>query len=757
MATQSFVDFAGLQHYDQKLQERLAHPVHSYTVAKSSAKNWFRFANANASQMDTEKPLHFQFMLTAWNSGAAADYYQKWFVDGEVFGRNSGLRIFGNSNAPFSQMRILYENTVADIDADDHPALDLYLNYVLDAAATNIEIEELYNEGWTFVADGALSASTIPTGFESRAGSAEPAGIQRSANSTYSDYTAIQRSNFSSNFTLADNTTYRARTLNCTGTITVTVPSINSVWSWFIIKNFNTTSGVITVHPSTTSVLIDGSNADITLQPGEYIVIQSRAANSYTIIGDGRWKSGSYRGILKDNSTEDVNTLFSPLVGTKQTYYTTTNGYTTLVNVPAAVNTTLESRTLRKLSDSDWTVEQICHNTNGLYYRKGTNSGWSAWKEFAFTNSNITGNANTATKATQDASGNVITTTYATKSELPSDYVGATSSANGTHGLVPAATSAQKDNYLKGDGTWSNSGLISSVDKTKLDSLSQYPRIDNFYINDSYVNANETNSCSLSTTGPTKLVVIGGDGIETTLVQQAADASQEASVGVRLTVRPDGFLATNSGLRAYNGKLSAPVYTGATSEDDGIAGLVPIAYAGDQDKYLMGDGTWGEIATAKEVGYVTTTPTTQSASSLQNEAFIFCESNSGSESLIPVTTTGNQTISGTKKFIDGIYGGVVTLASNESTFDLSRAAGFLKTVTANTTFSFSNVPSNAICCITVILTNGGNYAVTWPSSVKWTGNTTPVLTQNGKDVLTFITMDGGTTWFGTTTCIGVTA
>ena len=610
MATKEYLDYEGLAYYDQKLKASLANPTHSYTVAKSSAKNWFRFANANASQMDTEKPLHFQFMLTAWNSGAAADYYQKWFVDGEVFGRSAGLRIFGNSNAPFSQMRILYENTVADIDADDRPALDLYLNYVLNAADTNIEIEELYNEGWTFLADGALSTSTVPTGFESRAGSAEPAGIQRSANSTYSDYTAIQRSNFSSNFTLADNTTYRARTLNCTGTITVTVPSINSVWSWFIIKNFNTTSGVITVHPSTTSVLIDGSNADITLQPGEYIVIQSKAANAYTIIGDGRWKSGSYRGILKDNSTEDVNTLFSPLVGTKQTYYTTTNGYTTLVNVPAAVNTTLESRTLRKLSDSDWTVEQICHNTNGLYYRKGTNSGWSAWKEFAFTNSNITGNANTATKATQDASGNVITTTYATKSELPADYTGATSSANGVHGLVPAAPIASRDKYLKGDGTWDNEVLVLSSDPT-------------------------------SSNAKTFNVVVSNDSAGT--------------------------------------------------------------------------------------------------------------------SAIPVTTTGNQTVGGQKTFTAGIYGGSITLASNVSTFDVSQAVCFTKTITANTTLAFSNVPADCVCCVSVILINGGNYAVTWPSGVKWTDNAVPVLTRNGTDVLTFITCTGGTVWYGATACTGVTA
>jgi hypothetical protein len=33
-------------------------------------------------------------------------------------------------------------------------------------------------------------------------------------------------------------------------------------------------------------------------------------------------------------------------------------------------------------------------------------------------------------------------------------YVGATSSANATVGLVPAAASAQRNYFLRGDGTW---------------------------------------------------------------------------------------------------------------------------------------------------------------------------------------------------------------------------------------------------------------------------------------------------------------
>ena len=99
---------------------------------------------------------------------------------------------------------------------------------------------------------------------------------------------------------------------------------------------------------------------------------------------------------------------------------------------------------------------------------------------------NTTGNASTATKATQDGSGNVITATYATKAELPSDYIGATSSANGVHGLVPAAAIAEKDCFLCGDGTWdaisgmtnaqidtamANVGYIGNIDPSLLTSI----------------------------------------------------------------------------------------------------------------------------------------------------------------------------------------------------------------------------------------------------------------------------------------------
>lgn len=165
-----------------------------------------------------------------------------------------------------------------------------------------------------------------------------------------------------------------------------------------------------------------------------------------------------------------------------------------------------------------------------------------------------------------------------------------------------------------------------------------------------------------------------------------------------------------------------------------------------------------EMGSLKEVGIKDAEPTAETTEELKNESIVLWETGAGTlEPKTPVFTTGNQTVLGVKKFMAGVFGGVKTLGLNESSFDCSQAGCFIKTVTANVTFSFTNVPEDAACCVTVILTNGGNYTVRWPSGVKWTDNAVPVLTAGGTDVLTFITGTGGNVWYGTTTCIGVTS
>jgi hypothetical protein len=86
-----------------------------------------------------------------------------------------------------------------------------------------------------------------------------------------------------------------------------------------------------------------------------------------------------------------------------------------------------------------------------------------------------------------------------------------------------------------------------------------------------------------------------------------------------------------------------------------------------------------------------------------------------------------------------------------TTLDLDDARVFAFTVDETTTIAFSNVPANTWAVrVTLIITNGGAFAVTWPAAVTWLGGAAPVLETSGVDVIELVTNDGGTTWYGMT-------
>lgn len=113
------------------------------------------------------------------------------------------------------------------------------------------------------------------------------------------------------------------------------------------------------------------------------------------------------------------------------------------------------------------------------------------------------------------------------------------------------------------------------------------------------------------------------------------------------------------------------------------------------------------------------------------------------ETNTPDTSTIMSTAGGT--FTGGVFEAVSTMSTNE--INATLGGYFSKTITADTTFTITGVPSGAAATISLILTNGGNYTVTWPSSFKWAEGTPPTLTTDGTDLLTFATIDGGSTWY----------
>ena len=115
-----------------------------------------------------------------------------------------------------------------------------------------------------------------------------------------------------------------------------------------------------------------------------------------------------------------------------------------------------------------------------------------------------------------------------------------------------------------------------------------------------------------------------------------------------------------------------------------------------------------------------------------------------------IISGGDNTLT-TKEYVDdkvstlpgyGESGGNISL----SDIDLSQGNMWYKTITANTTFTFTN--THLLTGFTLYIEDGGSYTITWPSTIKWAGGIPPTLTATGTDVLTFSTFDSGTTWFG---------
>ena len=120
------------------------------------------------------------------------------------------------------------------------------------------------------------------------------------------------------------------------------------------------------------------------------------------------------------------------------------------------------------------------------------------------------------------------------------------------------------------------------------------------------------------------------------------------------------------------------------------------------------------------------------------------------------------TFSGTVNFADNIaqrpeikdYAETVKAhGTTGGSISLSLEDGNIHTITLNaaTTFAFSNPPASGKAGSLTLIINQGTtaYAVTWPSSVDWSGGSAPNLSKVSTDyVLTFLTLDAGTTWRG---------
>ena len=209
-----------------------------------------------------------------------------------------------------------------------------------------------------------------------------------------------------------------------------------------------------------------------------------------------------------------------------------------------------------------------------------------------------------------------------------SDFTGATASVAGAHGLVPAPAAGDEGKALHGDGTWKDT--TAKLVEMSYGESSAWAKFIAAYNAGSIVYcraSSNANPGSGSQTRKAFMAYVNNAANPTTVEFQyvrsvsSKSASQPVdqvfvytltnanggtwSVATR-DMGPKTAAGTGIGVNYSSGTytISANAMTGATSSTAGAAGIVPAPAAGDDTKFLAGDGTWKTAGGGKEVTIV---------------------------------------------------------------------------------------------------------------------------------------------------------
>ena len=225
-----------------------------------------------------------------------------------------------------------------------------------------------------------------------------------------------------------------------------------------------------------------------------------------------------------------------------------------------------------------------------------------AAKSHKHTKSEITDFPTIPTKTSQLTNDSGFKTTDTTYSNMK----GATTSAAGSAGLVPAPATGAANRYLRSDGTWqvppdnnttygvattSANGLMSSGDKSKLDGIA--------------TGANKTtvdSSLSSTSTNPVQNKVVnaaitsisdkvGSDSVATQIASGTSGFIKGLSVSGKTITYTKGDNTTGT-ITTQDTNTTYSNMKGATTSAAGSAGLVPAPATGAANRYLRSDGTW---------------------------------------------------------------------------------------------------------------------------------------------------------------------
>lgn len=214
-----------------------------------------------------------------------------------------------------------------------------------------------------------------------------------------------------------------------------------------------------------------------------------------------------------------------------------------------------------------------------------------------------------------------------------------------------------------------------------------------------------------------------------------------------------GDIVISGGGAATNLATTRTSTTVTVTSDTGTDASIPAADATNAGVMSSADQVkLSGIAAGAQVNTVTSVASRTGAVVLTKTDVGLANVDNTADTAKPVSTAQQTALNLKSNLITPTFVGLRETKVAMGANDINVAAGnvFTKTITAITTLTVSNVPTTGTVATFILkLTNGGAFAVTWFTGVKWAGGTAPTLTAAGRDNIYFETDDGGVTWDGT--------
>ena len=207
--------------------------------------------------------------------------------------------------------------------------------------------------------------------------------------------------------------------------------------------------------------------------------------------------------------------------------------------------------------------------------------------------------------------------------------------------------------------------------------------------------------------------------------------------------------ATNLGLAA----LSGATFTGdvtmnaqsdvrfADSDSSNYVALQGAATIGSNVTFTLpsSDGSANQVLKTDGSGALSFTDNTGAVTSVGGQTGAVTYATSWA------VGTGAAAATNTDLDVSGTYAGNV-VAVSALDIDCSTGNYFTKSISADSTFTFSNIPSSRAFAFTVEIDVTGDRTISWPSSVSFPSATAPTLTSGKTHLFFFVTNDGGTSF-----------